>query len=205
MTHNLVLWFVLFYLLSGFFSPVKANNTANNELTTFNIHAKFFSEISRHCGKAYTGKVTKDTSKNPNFANKKLVMHIRKCSDTDLQIPFHVGENSSRTWLITKVDSGLTLKHDHRHRDGTDDKLTMYGGHSLGQGSSHSQSFPADNYSKQLFIDNNIPNSVGNTWQVLIYPDVFSYRLTRQGMEFQVDFDLKNTTALPNAPWGVTD
>jgi hypothetical protein len=175
------------------------------ELSLVKTHANFFQAVSKHCGKAYTGKVTIDTSNSPSFANKKLIMHIRKCSKTQLQIPFHVGDDSSRTWLINKVDSGLLLKHDHRHRDGSDDILTMYGGYTLTDGSLHSQSFPADDYSKQLFIDNNIPQSVGNTWQLFISPDKFSYGLIRQGMEFRVDFDLTKPITLPRPPWGAND
>ena len=177
----------------------------NAKLGSLNSHADFFQAVSQHCGKAYAGKVTIDTSNSPNFANKKLIMHVRKCSNTQLQIPFHVGKDSSRTWLISKVDSGLLLKHDHRHKDGSDDILTMYGGYTLAQGSLHSQSFPADDYSKQLFIDNNIPQSVGNTWQLFISADKFSYGLIRQGMEFRVDFDLTQPITLPRPPWGAND
>lgn len=175
------------------------------ELGLLKTHADFFQAVSKHCGKAYAGKVAIDTSNSPSFANKKLIMHVRKCSNTQLQIPFHVGNDSSRTWLISKIDSGLLLKHDHRHKDGSDDILTMYGGYTFAEGSSHSQSFPADDFSKQLFIDNNIPQSVGNTWQLFISPDKFSYGLIRQGKEFRVDFDLTQPITLPRPPWGAND
>jgi len=72
----------------------------------------------------------------------------RRCDETQLQIPFHVGEDASRTWLITKTGSGLSLKHDHRHSDGTEDTLTQYGGHTVDAGWAQVQSFPADQYSK---------------------------------------------------------
>ena len=79
-------------------------------------------------------------------------MHVRKCSDSSLEVPFHVGKDASRTWIITKTGSGLSLKHDHRHKDGSHDVSTMYGGHTLDAGWDQVQSFPADEYSKQLFI-----------------------------------------------------
>ena len=44
----------------------------------------------------------------------------------ELRVPFHVGDNL-RTWILTRTDSGLRLKHDHRHEDGSDDPVTMYG------------------------------------------------------------------------------
>lgn len=64
------------------------------------------------------------------------------------------------------------------------------------------QSFPADEYSKQLFVQQGIPQSIGNTWQMYIYPEQFTYRLVREGREFRVDFDLTKPVTAPKAPWG---
>lgn len=170
-------------------------------LVSIPTHDAFFDLIAKHCGKAYEGKVVFDNDPSPAFANK-LVMHVRACSDSELQVPFHVGDDASRTWIITKTGSGLSLKHDHREKDGSDDSLTMYGGHTLDAGYNNVQSFPADQYSKELFVNLGIPQSVGNTWQMFIYEDKFSYRLIRQGREFRVEFDLTKPIALPITPWG---
>ena len=168
-------------------------------------HDEFFSAISEICGNAYAGTVTVDNADSDGFANKKLIMHVRRCDETQLQIPFHVGVDASRTWLITKTGSGLSLKHDHRHSDGTEDVLTQYGGHTVDAGWAQVQSFPADQVSKELFVENAIPQSVGNTWQMYIYPERFTYRLIRQGREFRVDFDLTRPVEAPPAPWGYED
>lgn len=167
-------------------------------------HDAFFDAIRRHCGKAFEGKVSIDNPASPGFEGR-LVMHVRKCSDTQLQIPFHVGEDRSRTWLISKTGSGLQLKHDHRHKDGSSDKSTMYGGHTLDAGWATVQSFPADQYSKELFSAAGNPQSNGNTWQMYVYPEKFTYRLVREGREFRVDFDLTKPVALPPTPWGYAD
>ncbi len=182
-----------------------ASGLAQETVSSIPSQDEFFRAISELCGKAYSGTVTVDTSASDSFANKKLIMHVRRCGETQLQIPFHVGEDSSRTWLLTKTGSGLSLKHDHRHRDGTEDVLTQYGGHTVDAGWAQVQSFPADQYSKSLFVENAIPQSVGNTWQMFIYPDRFTYRLIRQGLEFRVDFDLTNPVEAPPAPWGYDD
>ncbi|WP_024610320.1 MULTISPECIES: hypothetical protein [unclassified Pseudoalteromonas] len=175
-------------------------------LVSIPTHDAFFNSIAQHCGKAFEGKVAVDNAKGvSSFADKKLVMHVRKCTDTELQVPFHVGDDASRTWIITKTGSGLSLKHDHRHKDGTNDISTMYGGHTLDAGFAQMQSFPADQYSKELFVEQGIAQSVGNTWQMYIYPDVFTYRLIRQGREFKVDFDLTKPITPPSAPWGYKD
>ncbi|WP_395770271.1 hypothetical protein [Arenimonas sp.] len=167
-------------------------------------HDAFFNAIRRHCGKAFEGKVSIDNPASPGFEGR-LVMHVRKCTDTQLQIPFHVGEDRSRTWLLSKTGSGLQLKHDHRHEDGSSDQSTMYGGHTLDAGWATVQSFPADQYSKELFTAAGNPQSNGNTWQMYVYPEKFTYRLTREGREFRVDFDLSKPVAPPPTPWGYSD
>ncbi|TMP30030.1 hypothetical protein CWB99_06005 [Pseudoalteromonas rubra] len=174
-------------------------------LVSIPTHDAFFAQIKQHCGKAYEGKVTVDNQGPSAFSDARLIMHVRRCNDQELQIPFHVGKNASRTWIITKTGSGLSLKHDHRHKDGSDDESTMYGGHTVDAGYDNVQSFPADQYSKELFVQRGIPQSVGNTWQMYIYDERFTYRLVREGREFRVDFDLTKPVQAPKAPWGYQD
>lgn len=162
----------------------------------------FWNNILKHCGKAYEGKVVNDTANSDAFANKKLVMHVRECNPNEIKIPFHVGDDASRTWVITKTGSGLSLKHDHRHKDGSLDQLTMYGGHTVDAGAAQVQSFPADAPTKEMFTLQGIPQSNTNIWQMFIYPDTFSYRLIREGRAFRVDFDLTKAIETPAAPWG---
>ncbi|WP_245921509.1 hypothetical protein [Bowmanella denitrificans] len=165
----------------------------------------FFNSLKALCGKAFAGKISVDNQGPGSMANKPLTMHVRKCSETELQIPFHVGDDASRTWIISKTGSGLSLKHDHRHQDGTHDVSTMYGGHTIDAGWPQVQAFPADQYSKELFVSQGIPQSIGNTWQMYIYPEFFTYRLVREGREFRVDFDLTQEIPAPAAPWGYQD
>ncbi|WP_166425689.1 hypothetical protein [Paraglaciecola sp. 20A4] len=173
-------------------------------LVSIPTHDAFFSSIALHCGKAFEGKVVVDNQPSAAF-DAKLIMFVRKCSQSELQIPFYVGDNASRTWIITKTGSGLSLKHDHRHKDGTDDPVTMYGGHTLGAGFNQIQSFPIDQYSKEIFAEHGLAQSITNTWQIYSYPDTFSYRLIREGREFRVDFDLTKPVSAPVAPWGYED
>jgi len=125
-----------------------------------------------------------------------------ECSDSELKVPFHVGDDHSRTWVITKTENGLLLKHDHRHQDGSEDKVTMYGGDTVDKGSVTEQSFPVDAFSIQNFNENGLGQSVTNVWHMYIKPTQFSYRLTRDKRDFRVDFDLTKPVALPPAPWG---
>lgn len=97
----------------------------------------------------------------------------------------------------------MQLKHDHRHQDGGADATTMYGGHTVDAGWPNAQSFPADRYSQELFVSLGMPQAAGNTWHIYIYPGkTFTYRLTREGREFRVDFDLSKPVPPPPPPWG---
>lgn len=174
-------------------------------LVSIASHDSFFDSIRALCGKAFAGKITVDNQPTSSMAGKPLVMHVRRCTDTVLHIPFHIGDNASRTWIITKTGSGLSLKHDHRHEDGSYSESTMYGGHTLDAGWPQVQSFPADAYSKALFAKSGIPQSSSNIWQMFIYPETFTYRLIREGREFRVDFDLTQSIPVPAAPWGYAD
>lgn len=185
-------------------ATVNANVIQDAPLVSIASHDAYFDNLRAHCGKAYEGKVVMDTPKSPGFDGR-LVMHVRNCTDRQLQIPFHVGDDHSRTWIITKTGSGLSLKHDHRNKDGSHDVSTMYGGHTVDAGWPTVQSFPADQYSKELFARLGNPQSNTNIWQMYIYPQTFSYRLIREGREFRVDFDLTKPVALPPTPWGYKD
>lgn len=191
-----------FVMTSVFNLPASANGPA--PLVSIPTHDTFFQQLRALCGRAFEGQVAIDSPKAPGFEGR-VVMHVRKCTEQQIQIPLHVGENRSRTWIITKTGSGLQLKHDHRHKDGSHDEQTMYGGHTQDAGWNQVQSFPADQYSKELFVKHAIPQAVDNVWQMLIYPNSFSYRLLRPGREFRVNFDLSKSVALPPTAWGYTD
>lgn len=164
---------------------------------------QFFANLRALCGQSFAGRVVTTDAADTNFASERLVMQVRECSDDAVRVPFHVGENRSRTWVITRNGAGLRLKHDHRHEDGSEDTLTQYGGDTLSEGSAERQEFPADDFSKALFTRNNIPASVANVWALEVHPGrVFAYELRRPNRHFRVEFDLTQPVAAPPAPWG---
>jgi hypothetical protein len=167
-------------------------------------HQLFFARLTALCGRAYEGRIASPpVEADAAFAGKRLVMHVRTCSGDEIRIPFHVGDDRSRTWVVTKSATGLRLKHDHRHADGSEDALTQYGGDTAGPGSALRQSFPADAFSRDMFVRRNSPQSVPNVWALEVEPGaVFAYELRRPGRFFRVEFDLTKPVAPPPPPWG---
>ncbi|MCE4372035.1 hypothetical protein NY667_22385 [Xanthomonas hortorum pv. hederae] len=170
---------------------------------------RFLAALAVHCVQAFAGRVLIDTpaSTAPSaFAGKPLVMHVRGCDDPahELHVPFHVGDDHSRTWVLTRTATGLRLKHDHRHADGSADALTQYGGATIDAGSANRQEFPVDAESIALFKRLGSIASLSNTWAMEIQPGrSVVYQLSRPGGRlFRVEFDLTQPVALPPAPWG---
>jgi hypothetical protein len=174
-------------------------------------HDAFMAALSGMCGKAFAGRIVANEpaaapgSPPDPFEGKALVMHVRECTPGEIRVPFHVGDDHSRTWVITRTDSGLRLKHDHRHEDGSPDVLTMYGGDTTTPGTAVRQEFPVDAESKALFERQGLRVSMTNVWAIELEPGrSYVYELARPGRLFRVEFDLTKPVALPPPPWGRT-
>ena len=169
----------------------------------------FLAELARLCGQAFAGRIVANEPASPDpdpFSGRALVMHVRGCKDParELRIPFHVGDDRSRTWVVTRTATGLRLKHDHRHADGSPDVLTQYGGDTREPGSATRQEFPVDAESIALFEREGSQASVTNTWAMEMVPgERFAYELSRPGGRlFRVEFDLRAPVPAPPPPWG---
>jgi hypothetical protein len=182
-------WRALFPLLALLMVPAIA---ASAEAPA-NPAQAFFRNLAAHCGKSYEGKVLFTTSQD--FEGKRLVAHVASCGEKEIRIPLQVGENRSRTWVLTLEGDRLRLKHDHRHADGTPDEITDYGGDSDATGTALRQTFPADDFTKKL-----IPRAVGNAWTLEIDPTAqeLRYSLDRgDEKRFRSVFDLSKPVASP--------
>jgi hypothetical protein len=165
---------------------------------------QFLSNLKTLCGQAFAGQLVSTDPLDADFAGKPLVMHVRDCEAEQVRIPFHVGEDRSRTWVLTRTPGGVRLKHDHRHEDGSPDSLTLYGGDSSPPGTPTRQSFPTDAESKALFTAEGRTVSLTNVWTVEVTPgQTFAYELRRPNRHFRVEFDLTQPVPAPPPPWGV--
>jgi len=164
----------------------------------------FFASLSALCGKAFEGRiVSPPVAADASFAGKRLAMHVRECPADTIRIPFHVGDDRSRTWVVTRTAGGYRLKHDHRHADGSEDKVTQYGGDTAAPGSAARQEFPADGFTKALLLREGNAAGVANVWAIEVHPErMFAYELRRPGRFFRVEFDLTRPVTPPPPPWG---
>lgn len=167
----------------------------------------FWAELGNLCAKAFGGVVAADTSNSPDFAGKALVMHVRSCGRDRIRIPFFVGDDRSRTWVLTRKGGRIELKHDHRHADGKPDAVTMYGGTTTSPGMATRQFFPADEETARVIPPpaGNAPSAAANVWWIDLVPgEHFTYNLRRLGSDrlFSVRFDLKTPVKPPLPPWG---
>ncbi len=138
----------------------------------------FFERIRSMCGARFEGQSIFPDDPQDSFYGVPLVAVVQSCEEREIRISFRVGEDTSRTWILTRSPTGLELKHDHRHDDGTPDEITMYGGTAVDPGSATNQSFPADTYTAEL-----IPDAATNEW-FLTFSDegrALTYYLERHG------------------------
>lgn len=163
---------------------------------------KFKSELEKHCGKSYEGTITEGGKEGDGFTGKKLIMQVLSCEENQIKIPFYVGDDKSRTWILTFKDDRVKLKHDHRHEDGTNDEITMYGGTASNSGINGIQVFPADQETCTL-----IDYTCNNVWWMTVDENSFTYNLRRIGSDrqFSVKFDLTKPIDFKEKPWGWKD
>ncbi len=161
---------------------------------------KFWQNLEKHCGKSYEGIVTAGGKEGDGFTGQKLVMQVLSCESDRIRIPFYVGDNKSRTWILTKDENQiLALKHDHRHEDGSEDEVTQYGGINSNHGFENLQMFPADQETAKR-----ISYASTNLWWITLDDKTYTYNLRRIGSDrlFTATFDLTKPIEFKEKPWG---
>lgn len=173
---------------------------ADSAVAVADAGEEFWRALHSLCGKSFSGTLAEGGPQDSALANAALVMQVRECSDEVIRIPFHVGDDRSRTWVLSRTAAGFRLKHDHRHEDGREDSITQYGGDTRNSGTAHRQEFHADSLTAAL-----IPAARANVWTVEVVRDsLFAYALRREGTDrrVRVEFDLRRPVDAPPPPWG---
>lgn len=147
-------------------------NESNENNQAQKAYAEFWNMLQSLCGSTFYGKSSFPTDPDDAFFGKQLTAEFSKCEDTEIRMPFNVGENRTRTWIFTKTDDGIRLKHKHIHEDGSLDEVTNYGGDAAFAeyksepdvgGVMVKVAFPADDFTKEL-----LPAAATNQWEVTL-------------------------------------
>ena len=157
----------------------------------------FMARLNALCGQRFVGRVVTDDPADADFRDNRLLMHVRDCSADEVGIPFAVGEDRSRRWIVTRTPAGLRLKHDHRDEQGVVHGYHMYGGDTAAAGTASRQEFPVDRESIEQFVAGGATVSTTNVWAVEVHPErMFAYELRRpEGRFMRVEFDLTRPVA----------
>ena len=157
----------------------------------------FMARLNALCGQRFVGRVTTDDPADADFRANRLVMQVRDCAADEVGIPFAVGEDRSRRWIVTRTGEGLRLKHDHRDEQGVIHGYHMYGGDTAGAGTAARQEFPVDRESIDQFVAGGAQVSTTNVWAMEVHPGrMFAYELRRpEGRFMRVEFDLTRPVA----------
>ena len=165
------------------------------------VNQKFWNRLAKLKGQSFQGEVL-EAPEGDDFRGKQLVMHVLDVKEDTIYIPFNVGDNLSRTWILAKTEAGIQLKHDHRNEDGSDDEVTMYGGVAPNTGFDTLVMFPADQETVDL-----LPRTATNVWWISVDDKQFTYNLRRMGSatQFSIGFDLERPVETPSRSWGWED
>ena len=153
------------------------------------VQKAFMNNLASLCGKSFPGKEVYSLPGRESWADKPFMMHVTICGENGIHIPFHIGEDKSRTWMFLVEENGLRFRHDHRHEDGTPEDQTLYGGFADNTGTAFMQKFPADQYTEDLLDDN-----ISREWRIILTEDLstFTYELHYKGAKvFAAEFALQ--------------
>jgi hypothetical protein len=160
----------------------------------------FWGRMAAHCGNAYRGEVSDATAYYRDAVRGEAVIHFMDCSDHRIHVPFHLGDNRSRNWILTRAGGTIRLKHDHRHPDGTEEEISQYGGDAPAPGLPTRQIFPADAHTARI-----LPERADNFWFFdFVDEETLHYGVhwPKHGHSVRFAFDVSSPVEPPPRPWG---
>ncbi|TVQ31470.1 MAG: hypothetical protein EA370_12895 [Wenzhouxiangella sp.] len=164
----------------------------------------FWARMESLCGQAFPGRISDVTPYYASVAEaESFVMHVMSCSDERIHVPFHVDDNHSRNWILTRSDGTIRLKHDHRNPDGSEEHISQYGGDAPTPGLATRQIFPADAHTASI-----LPERDDNFWFFDFVDEhtlQYGVHWPRHGHSIRIEFDLSSPTSVPPRPWGYED
>lgn len=156
----------------------------------------FFDNMKTLCGQTLPGRVISEQEVDANWRASSLVVGPVSCEPDVIRLPLAVGDDTSRTWVLSRDIGQLTFRHEHVEPDGSPSAVTQYGGEARLGGTAQRQDFPADAATKANFQENGLTASLPNVWTLRLDEDGLLYALARPATEkapardFRAEFPL---------------
>lgn len=157
----------------------------------------FFDNMTALCGGSYLGQITSDQAEDADWIASVLVVGPVTCETDVIRMPLAVGEDMSRTWVLSRTGDELEFRHEHVEPDGSPSAVTQYGGFAQVGGSATRQDFPTDELTRENFYENGLIVSLPNVWTLSFDGKTLGYGLFRPATEtdpardFRAEFDAK--------------
>lgn len=137
----------------------------------------FFENMRDLCGQTFGGRTILAEETDETFEPARLYFIVEECDEDELRIPFIVGDDASRTWILRIGEEGLSFIHEHLRPDGTEYEGSGFGGHASDEGSATFQHFP------DFWATDETPPDEHRVWRLRIdrEHDLFVYYLDRGG------------------------
>jgi hypothetical protein len=137
----------------------------------------FFETMRGLCGQTFGGRTIFAEVSDTTFEPARLYFTVEECGDQELRMPFVVGGDHSRTWILRMGEEGLTFLHEHLRADGTEYENSGFGGHASPEGSSTFQHFPDHQATAET------PPELRRVWRLRLdrEHELFHYYLDRGG------------------------
>lgn len=164
--------------------------------TTETPNDAFFDNLASLCDGTVTGQVISDQAVDADWIGAVLIVGPVTCESDVIRMPLAVGEDRSRTWVVTRDGEALEFRHEHIEPDGSPSAVTEYGGFARDGGTATQQAFPADDLTKANFTENGIAVSNANVWTFEMSEGALTYTLARPATDtnpardFRAQFDM---------------
>lgn len=161
----------------------------------------FFENMKALCNETAEGRVISNQAVDADWIAQTLIVGPVSCEADVIRMPLAVGEDESRTWVLSRSADGLEFRHEHVEPDGTPSDVTEYGGYAAwGAGTELTQAFPADENTKANFTANGIARSNTNIWTFTLDPDAgtLTYALARPATDSDPARDFRAVFDLPD-------
>jgi hypothetical protein len=139
----------------------------------------FFENLTALCGGSYLGQITSDQAVDADWIASVLIVGPVTCEADEIRMPLAVGDDTSRTWVVSRSEDELEFRHEHIEPDGSPSAVTQYGGFASVGGSAERQEFPADERTRENFYENGLTASLPNIWTLSFDGDTLGYGLFR--------------------------